>query len=109
MPPDVLGAAFAAKPGEIFTSPTQAGVIVGRVDTVRSTPPAQLAGAIEQRRSALSLDLLQDIGRLARTWAQQALKVRTNPDRAVQALGVEPEALEEAAGDGEAPAAPQAR
>ena len=91
IPQDVLGTAFAAREGEIFTAPTQAGVLIGRVDDVRSSPAPQLAAGIEQRRQAMSLDLIQDVGRLARTWAQRVLKVRTSPERAAQALGVDPE------------------
>jgi peptidyl-prolyl cis-trans isomerase D len=98
VPQDVLGAAFAAGKGEIFLAPTQAGVIVGRIDAVRSTPAPQLAAGLEQRRQAMSLDLIQDVGRLVRVWAQRVLKVRTNPERAAQALGVDPEQLKQQQG-----------
>ena len=95
-PPEVIQPAFAAKRGEVFTTefintPQGAlGVGVGRVEAVRFPPLPQMAATIAPRRQGLSQELLQDIGEMVRAAARQAMKVRTDPDRALAALGVDP-------------------
>lgn len=99
---DLVSKAFGAKAGEIIVGEhTQLGFVVARVDGAAVPPPAQLAGAVEQARGAMTQDVVQGLGDLARRYARTELKTRTWPDRARQALGLDPEA------DAPAPAAKQ--
>ena len=98
VPPQVVATAFSTKRGDIFTADQpQVGVIVGRVDAVRFPPATAAAGSLEQRRPALSLDLINQLGETVRGAARRLMKVRTNPERAAIALGVTPEAKGEPA------------
>ena len=95
-PPEVVQSAFQSKRGEVFvtefinTPNGPLGIGVGRVEAVRFPPAPQMAASIAPRRQGLSQELLQDIGEMVRGAARRTLEVRTNPDRALAALGVDP-------------------
>ena len=104
-PQEVVTAAFDAGRGEVFTTPPintpngPLGLGVGRVEAVRFPPAAELAATVDQRRTAVNGDLLQDIGEMVRQAARRVVKTDTNPDRALQALGLDPAQVKaEAAG-----------
>jgi len=105
-PPEVAQNAFTAKRGEVFVTDfinTQAGPIgvgVGRVDAVRFPPAPVMAATLAPRRDGITAELLQDMGEVIRLAARAAMKVRTNPERALEVLGVTPAA----GADGAAPA-----
>ena len=91
VPPEVVGRAFAAKEGEIFTAPSaQLTVVIGRVNDIKSRPLAELAGGVHAKLPAITLDLIQEIGEGARQYARRTLKVKTNPERALSAIGIDP-------------------
>jgi hypothetical protein len=89
VPPEVLGQAFQAKQGGVFTAATaQAGVIVGRVNAVRFVPPPVTAAMLAQRLQALTIELTEQLGDAVRRAPSGKIKTRTNPERARSALGV---------------------
>lgn len=98
-PPEVLGPAFSGKRGEVFvtdlinTPNGPLGIGVGRIEAVRFPPAPQMAATVIPRRQGLTQELFQDIGEAVRGAARSALKVRTNPERALAALGIDPAAI----------------
>ena len=91
VPPQTVADIFGARRGEIFTAGNgNIGILVGRVEAVRFPPAAQLALGVDQRRPAITLDILQEMGEAARRAARNAVKTRTNPERAGAILGVAP-------------------
>jgi len=98
VPPEVLGQAFQARPGGVFVaSNAQAGVVVGRVNAIRFSPPPVTAAALAQRLQALTIELTEQLGEAARRAPSRGIKTRTNVERARAALGVAAE--EPAEGD----------
>lgn len=95
-PPEIVQAAFGAKRAEVFTTPPiqtpqgPLGLGVGRVEAIRFPPAAQLGATVDQRRTVVTDDLLQDIGERVRRAARDALETEVSPDRALQALGIDP-------------------
>lgn len=73
--------------------------VVGRVDRIRAPVPALAATRAEQIRPQMSLQAAEALGADARAAAAEQMKVRTWPERALNALGVTPS---------QAPAAPAA-
>jgi peptidyl-prolyl cis-trans isomerase D len=94
IPPQMAGEFFGAKPGEIFTTATPAGYLVGRVDAVRFPAPLQLATGVDARRQPVTLNLVQELGEGARRAARRRIEPRTNAERAAAVLGVTPPAGE---------------
>jgi peptidyl-prolyl cis-trans isomerase D len=98
-PPEVLGPAFSGKRGEVFvtdlinTPNGPLGIGVGRIEAVRFPPAPQMAATVIPRRQGLTQELFQDIGEAVRGAARSALKVRTNPERALAALASDPAAI----------------
>ncbi|WP_411287021.1 SurA N-terminal domain-containing protein [Phenylobacterium sp.] len=88
---DILGRAFAAKPGEVFTADnSQFGLVVARVEAVRAGSGSTLARMAEDSRPQMTLAIFREIGEAARTSARQTLKVKTDYARARAAIGLEP-------------------
>jgi peptidyl-prolyl cis-trans isomerase D len=87
---DVLGRAFNAKSGEVFTARAPTGVLVGRVDNIRLEPGPAAAQIAEASRGQLSQAIFQEMSQAAQVYARAKLKVKTDPARARTALGFEP-------------------
>jgi peptidyl-prolyl cis-trans isomerase D len=87
---DVLGRAFNAKSGEVFTARAPTGVLVGRVDYIRLEPGPAAAQIAEASRGQLSQAIFQEMSQAAQVYARAKLKVKTDPARARTALGFEP-------------------
>jgi peptidyl-prolyl cis-trans isomerase D len=96
---DLVAKAFAAKRGDVIVGEhTQLGFVVARVDNAAPPTLAEAARTAEDQRPAVTVDLFQAMGDMARTAARATLKTRVFPERARQALGLPPE--------DEAPSAP---
>jgi peptidyl-prolyl cis-trans isomerase D len=97
-PPEILSRAFEAKRGEVFqtqfinTQNGPLGIAVGRVEAVRFPAAGVLAAAVNARREGISSELLQDVGEGVRRGARAAVKSQTSAERALQALGIAPDA-----------------
>lgn len=86
---DVLGRAFNAKPGEVFTARAPNGVLVGQVSNVRLEPGPATAQMTEAARGQLTQAVFQEMSQAAQAYARAKLKVKTDPARARTALGFE--------------------
>jgi len=87
---EVLGRAFSAKAGEVFTGRSPNGVLVGRVDNIRVEPSPIAAQMAEASRGQLSQAVFQEMNQAAQVYARAKLKVKTDPARARAALGFDP-------------------
>ena len=98
---EFLGAAFAAKPNEVFTARAgQQGeaYVVAKLEAVHAAPANAVAqvAALTQAQSANGL--MRDLGEASRNAAKTALKTKSNLTLARQAIGVDTDALAKAAG-----------
>lgn len=95
-----LAQAFQAARGDVFiaANPSAFAVTVGRVEAI--TPPAAAgnARAVEDVRPQLGMTLFQEIGAELPRYARAVLKVRTSPELARQALGIETPKTDKGAG-----------
>ncbi|MBS0332774.1 MAG: hypothetical protein JSS35_08415, partial [Proteobacteria bacterium] len=97
--PDLLGRAFNAKVGDVFTAQDrQPGLLVGKLDAVHVGDPATLAQAEEQIRPQMNTGYLREIGEQAHFAARQKVKVTADGNRAREAIGLEPLDAKDAAG-----------
>ena len=87
---EVLGRAFSAKAGEVWTARAPNGIVVGRVVNVRMDPGPQAAQFAEANRGQLTAGLFQEMAQSAQVYARTKLKVKTNATLARSALGFEP-------------------
>lgn len=90
---DLVAKAFAAKRGDVIVGEhTQLGYVVARVDAVSPPTIAEAARVAESQRPAVTMELFQAMGDMARAAARAELKTKIYPDRARRALGLDPEA-----------------
>jgi peptidyl-prolyl cis-trans isomerase D len=95
--PDALGKAFTAKAGDVFTAQgVDFEIIVGKLEAVRQPGGPNLARLTEESRPQVTMNLFREFGEAAQRGARTLMKVRTDADRARIAIGLEPEANEEA-------------
>ena len=88
---DALGKAFSGKQGDVFTAEgTQFGLIVGKLEAVRSPSGPTLARITEDVRPELTMALFRDLGADARKAARTEVKAKVYPDKARAALGLAP-------------------
>jgi peptidyl-prolyl cis-trans isomerase D len=95
MSQDALSKAFDAKPGEVFIGDnTSFGLVVAKLEAVRPGAPAELAALAERARAQMSQGLAREVLTSASTSVvaelRDAKKLRTNPDLARTAIGLEP-------------------
>jgi peptidyl-prolyl cis-trans isomerase D len=88
---DLVAKAFGAKRGEVIVGEhTQLGFVVARIDAAAAPAPAEVARAAEDVRPGMTLDVIDGLRELARSYARDAVKARVDPARARQALGLDP-------------------
>lgn len=93
MPQQLLAKAFNAKPGEVFNADNgQFGLVVGKLEAVRSGEGAIEAQMAEAMRPQMSMAIFREIGESAHAAARAKIKVTADAARARAALGLEPEA-----------------
>lgn len=87
---ELLGQAFAVKPGEAFTArDVQFALLVGKLEAVRPGDPAMIAQVTEFGRDQMTMELFRELEESARAAARQSMKVRIDETRARAALGLE--------------------
>jgi peptidyl-prolyl cis-trans isomerase D len=87
---DLLGQAFAAKPGDVWTAPGANGIAVGRVEGVKMNADATAGQLAEAGRGELTTGLVRDLDESAHAYARAKMKTKVYPDRARSALGFPP-------------------
>jgi peptidyl-prolyl cis-trans isomerase D len=98
-PREVLGRAFGAKAGEVFSTPTQAFTIaVGQVSNIQMQAGPEAAQIAENQRGQMNQMLAGELLESAQRGAREKVKVVTDPARARAAIGLEPEEAPAAAG-----------
>ncbi|WP_297511617.1 peptidylprolyl isomerase [uncultured Caulobacter sp.] len=96
---EFLGAAFQAKPGEVFTARAgQQGeaFVVAKLEAVRAAPTAGVAQIAVLAQGQVGNGLMRDLGEASRAAAKVQLKTKSNLTLARQAIGVDTEALAKA-------------
>lgn len=91
LPQEVVGHAFAVKPGEAFTAQLSgAAFAVGKLEAVHAGDPAQLGQATEQTRLPMTQTVSTEFIESAAFYARDRMKVKVDANRARAALGLEP-------------------
>ena len=96
---DFLGAAFSAKPKDVFVAragPQGEAYVVAKLEAVRSAPTASVAQIASFAQAQASNGLMRDLGEASRNAAKTQLKTKSNLTLARQAIGVDTEALAKA-------------
>ena len=89
--PEILGAAFGGKPGEVFVARGRTfAYAVGKVDAIHVGDPATLARMAEQARPQMTSTVFREIGESAQAAARQKMKVKVDYARARAAIGLPP-------------------
>jgi peptidyl-prolyl cis-trans isomerase D len=88
---DILGKAFGAKPGEVFTAEnSHFGFVVGKLEAVHAGEGPTLARMTEDMRPQMSVALARELAETAQFAARRKVKVVIDANRARTALGLEP-------------------
>lgn len=87
---EVLGRAFGSKQGDVWVARAPNGLVVGRVEAVRTDAGPTAARLAEENRGALSQVLFREMGEAAQAYARVKLKTRIDAARARTAVGFEP-------------------
>jgi peptidyl-prolyl cis-trans isomerase D len=88
--PDILGAAFGHKPGEVFVARGRNAIVVGQVDAIHAGDTATLARLSEQARPQMAETVFRELGEGAQTYARQKMKATIDYNRARAAIGLQP-------------------
>ncbi len=88
----VLRGLFGQGAEQVFSGPQDGqSFVVGRVDRIRAPVPALAAPQAERIRPQMSMQAAEALGNDARAAAAGRVNVRTWPDRALVALGIDPD------------------
>lgn len=87
---EVLGRTFAAKAGEVWIARAPNGIVVGRVENMRSDAGPTAARLAEENRGQLAQAVFREMGESAQFYARTKLKAKIDPARARKAVGFEP-------------------
>jgi peptidyl-prolyl cis-trans isomerase D len=87
---EVLGRTFASKQGDVWVARAPNGIVVGRVETVRTDSGPTAARLAEENRGALTQVLFREMGEAAQAYARTKLKTKVDAARARNAVGFEP-------------------
>jgi peptidyl-prolyl cis-trans isomerase D len=93
---EVLQTTYEGSKGQVFTAgvPRQ-GLLVGRIEAIRPGQASQVAQLAESQRQGFTQEVFQDIGNATRTYAKSKVKARSDRERALRALGLDPAAYAE--------------
>ncbi|MBL8770180.1 MAG: SurA N-terminal domain-containing protein [Phenylobacterium sp.] len=87
---EVIGRAFAAKPGEAWSARAPNGLAVGQVSNVRMDAGPTAARLAETNRGELTQAIFREMADSAQAYARTKLKVKTNAELARSAAGFAP-------------------
>ena len=91
MPREILGRAFATRPGEVFVGPTTNTYVIGQSSNVRMEATPIAAQATEAQRGQMTQAVFGELGAAAQIAARAKLKATADPAKARAAVGLEPE------------------
>jgi peptidyl-prolyl cis-trans isomerase D len=107
---DMVGTIVNGSKGQVFTVAVPnkegklEGLAVGKITAIRPAAVDQVAQATEMGRDTFGRGILQDIDSTTRGWAREQVKPKSDRDRAISALGLDPKDYAEAKDDAKAPA-----
>ncbi len=90
---ELLATVFNGAAGQVFAVPVQGeggGLAVGKIGAIRPGAIDQVAQATEMGRQTFARGIFQDIDATTRTWAKDEIKPKSDRDRAIAALGLDP-------------------
>jgi peptidyl-prolyl cis-trans isomerase D len=88
---ELLKAVYEGNKGDVFTAPApNLGILVVKIDTVRSGSVGQVAELTERQRAGFTQEVFQDVGTSTRTYARDTVKAKFDRARAISALGLDP-------------------
>ncbi|MEW5687632.1 MAG: SurA N-terminal domain-containing protein [Pseudomonadota bacterium] len=87
---EVLGRAFASKPGEAWNARMPNAIAVGQVSNVRMDAGPTAAQMAEANRGELTQAIFREMGEAAQAYSRTKLKVKVNPAKAREAIGFAP-------------------
>jgi peptidyl-prolyl cis-trans isomerase D len=87
---EVLTRTFAAKPGEVWSARAPNGIVIGRVENVRTDAGPTAARLAEENRGPLTQAVGREMADSAQAYARTKLKVKVDAARARNAVGFEP-------------------
>ena len=91
MSPEILGAVFGGKVGDVFTARGRGfAMVVGKVDADHVGDTAQLAALTEQARPQMTETIFREIGEAAQGAARVKVKTKIDYNRARTAIGLQP-------------------
>jgi peptidyl-prolyl cis-trans isomerase D len=96
---EVMGRTFAAKAGEVWTARAPNGIVIGRVENVRTDVGPTAARLAEENRGALAQAVFREMAEAAQLYARTTLKAKVDPARARSAVGFEPVAEKKGAAE----------
>ncbi len=96
---EVLGRTFAAKAGEAWIARAPNGIVIGRVETVRTDAGPAAARLAEENRGPLAQALFREMGESAQLYARTTMKPKVDAARARAAVGFEPVAEKKGAAE----------
>lgn len=99
---EVLGRAFASKPGDAWFARMPNAIAIGQVGNVRMDAGPTAARLAEANRGELTQAVFREMGDAAQAYARTKLKVKVDPAKARAAIGFAP--LEEETKSGKAAA-----
>ncbi|HWA61677.1 MAG TPA: peptidyl-prolyl cis-trans isomerase [Caulobacteraceae bacterium] len=85
---------FGAKPGDVFAAGAPTGIFIARLDAVRPGDMTMMAQGVNQIRSRVSDDYLNDVDGSIQAAAQAIIKPNTNLNLARRAIGVSAEEMD---------------
>ncbi len=93
---EMLQTIFNGATGQVFSIGVQGqGLAVGKIGAVRPGQISEVAQATEMGRGNFARGIFQDIDAAIRTYAKDTIKPKSNRDRAIKALGLDPKAYAE--------------
>lgn len=103
IPPAILERIFAARPGEAFTASGQGlAVAIGKLEAVRAPQISEAAQFTQAVGPQIAPTVFQDLIASLERAARSELEPKIDYERARQALGLDPAAAADAAGEAEA-------
>lgn len=95
---EMLETIFTGATGQVFTVGVQGqGLAVGKIGAIRPGEVGQIAQATEMGRQTFTRDVFRDIDGATRAFAKDTIKPKSNRDRAIKALGLDPKEYAEKA------------
>ena len=94
---EFLQSVFTSKQGDVFTSPAEEGLKVGRLDAIRPGDTTAMARAEQTIEARMARDYLQDMLSALKVASRDDVKATINLGLAQQSLGIDPATLNGAA------------